>query len=368
MTNDNSVDIYSSIIVDSLFNRVSCDSQIVRDNFKLKIKIFDDTWANAQFVDYKIANLVIALQKDVVGYYNLISNTHYTIKNIHKIDPNFILKVEIENGCIQAIADLANFFKAACDNMTGAQKLAAIGIVCSSVVIGHVGTEYVNYLRDESAKRIELESKRLDESTKLALMERLGEAYELATQSLASNTKTQKSIYESISENGTVSFGSSQNLSKQDLNRIVSNAKFYSKNLDKKCHNSINIDNNCDIVETRHEKQTMILRHDLCEFEASTRSINSKIRQEIADKVMQADIDSHSFATVSLNVVADVRDGKVFNAFIVGVGSPRDDNADLQELLAESFCQTDNGIQKQASLPKHMLFSNSNEQPLALPE
>lgn len=368
MTILNESNFYSSIIVDALFNRTRCNSPNFKNYFTLRLKIDDDSWTDARYIDYKIASLVTSLQKDVIGCYNIIANTNYSIKNIHRIDPEFILKVKIEDGCIQAIADLANFFKAACNNMTGPQRLAAIGIVCGALVTGYVGYEYIDYLKEESSRRIELESKKIDENTKIALMKNLNEAHTLAIESLSNNIKTYKTISENISDSGIVSIGSKNELSKQDLNKIVCRFNVQIKKEKVIGCNQINIDNTFDVIETKHEKQTLVLRYKDNVFEASTLSINSKIRKDIVDRINDEDINNHSFATIPLNIVAEIRNGKISNAFIVGNGEPREDSVDIATLLSSRTSHIENDTQKQAELPNHILFSSGRGLPPALSE
>lgn len=64
------------------------------------IKIISDEWNDAKNIDYKTSQLILSVQKDVIGIYNYIFKTNISLKNISQY--NFlIVKFTVTDGCLE---------------------------------------------------------------------------------------------------------------------------------------------------------------------------------------------------------------------------------------------------------------------------
>lgn len=81
------------------------------------IKIVSDDWDDAKNIDYKTAELILSVQKDIIGIYNFIFDEHITIKDIDKYE-YLIVKFSIEDGCLKIISKIAkNLIQSALDDL-----------------------------------------------------------------------------------------------------------------------------------------------------------------------------------------------------------------------------------------------------------
>lgn len=121
---------------------IQIDELEFSDYITSKIKIYSNNFQTASELDYRIAKMVLAVQKDFLHTYNFLFNKNITLEQLDKYE-FLVVRFIIEDGCIEAIWKIAGkYYKDFIDkheilkpyleffsNMTGKQKIISIMLV-----------------------------------------------------------------------------------------------------------------------------------------------------------------------------------------------------------------------------------------------
>lgn len=310
----------------------------ISNDFCIRIKIIDKTWTNSKKIDYKIAGLVLDLQRDLLGLYNSISGESITLKNIHRFDKNFVVKVEVNDGCIEAITKLAGFFKAAVLNMDSKYKILAIALVCGTLAYG--GDAWLKYSYLESVEKTKI--KKLDEETK----QQATQAVKEVALALANNKDTPKHLASRITPEGEIEFGNGEKFSRKALKDSIRESEEIE---DKKPEFNYTIDATYDVPAYNYEDQTAKIRVKGFEFDASTRSLPEDVKRNIQQLANEADLKG-TFARINLQVVGRFKGNELIESFITGIGLPREGSVEIMTILSKSQKASPKSVAVQGSL------------------
>ena len=111
-----------------------------------KIKIYSDNFQSASELDFRIAKIMLAVQKDFLHIYNLLLDKNITLEQLDKHE-FLIVKFNIENGCLEAIWKILGkyykdfidshenlkLFLAFFNDMTATQKIITLLIILAAV-------------------------------------------------------------------------------------------------------------------------------------------------------------------------------------------------------------------------------------------
>ncbi|WP_139311500.1 hypothetical protein [Desulfovibrio sp. DV] len=317
----NSPEELTQAAISVLAGKINPENMTLAKDYSIRIKIADPTWTYRNKIDYKIAGLVLDIQKDILGMYSSISGTKIDLRNLHKFDKKFIIKVEVKDGCVEAVVKLAGFFEAVIKNMTGKQQVAAISIICATLALGGsawFAHSYLNHVEDIKAK-IE------DEKTK----QKLGESLKEVAIALANNKDTPKHIASRTSYDAVIEFGGGEKFTKDELQKAIKEQN----QEDERRQQNFTIDAKYDVPSYNYEDQTARLRINGFEFDASTKSLSEDVKRDIQRDANEADLKG-TFARVNLQVIANVRGNKLVDSYIIGVGVPRAGSVAITDVLS----------------------------------
>ncbi len=318
MTPNSSEDLVN-LALGILDNKIDIESIRFGPDLVLNIKIDDPGWKDASLIDYKIANLVIKIQNDFIGIYNSFAEEKISQKNLCNY-PNLIIHVRIEEGCVEFFVNLMNFLKEASSNMSGKQKIAALGIVFGIVVAGYLGQNLINYI--DYIKTVEVE--KINAENKKQAIETIGQAF----YSVVQNREMQTYILSKLEEEGTVRFGKDEILSKKEFSKRIKEEKVENK------ETTVYIDDSYFIKKYDYEAQEVLLRKEACPpFWASTRLLNDDAKNQFITISNQA-MDAGSAPQTILMVTATIIQGKVKDAAVIGLNQKRSSSVSLDEIIA----------------------------------
>lgn len=295
---------------------VSFENIRLSDDFNLKIKVDGDGWTGKE-LDYRIAKFILGLQHDVLGSINTVSGGNITLKNIGLHDKRIIVKVEIKDGCMEVVAKLGIVFAAAISNMSGPETIAAIAIV--SLICANGYTK----IKDIEAQK-EIAIKNMDEQTKLKAFDVVSKALEAA----AENSKALGYLVRKMQDGDTIKLGDGDALDRQEAKQLLP-PKVETEN---SFTENVNVDDVFEMPKYDYENQIAFIRKGVISFEASTKTLDEQSKKQLQEFSNEADL-KQTFPVIALNVVIVIKNRKVDEAFVVGIGEKRKGAEDIRETL-----------------------------------
>ncbi|EMG36589.1 hypothetical protein PCS_02601 [Desulfocurvibacter africanus PCS] len=259
------------------------------------IKIDSDYWGTAKVIDHKTAQLILAIQKDVLGLYNDIYSTSIGLKDLDA-HPFLVVKFSIEDGCIQIFSSISKQFFNFCDGMTPRQRL--IALLAAAAIVASVSCAVLAYFADKNRD----------------ILEKVGALEE--TQKIASrHQETQRVVINNIGD-GTVVIGGGTHLTGKELKEMFNPAK------PKKDNPPIDIDDHFIVLKYDFDGQKIFLAHRSgTAFWASTEWLSGEQREQLKAISAKA-IDQSAAITAQLNVTGHIKEARVERAVVLGVGRP----------------------------------------------
>lgn len=314
---------------------VSFENIQLSDDFNLRIKVDGEGWTGKE-LDYRIAKFILGIQHDVLGSINTVSGGKITLKNIGLHDKRIVVKVEVKDGCMEVVAKLGAVFAAAISNMSGPETVAAIAIV--SVICAKGYTK----IKDIEAQK-EIAIKNMDEQTKLKAFDVVSKAFETA----ANNSSAIGYIVRKMQEGDTLKLGDGQALDRQEAKQLLP-PKIETENSRTE---NVNVDDTYEMPKYDYENQIAFIRKGGISFEASTKTLDEQSKKQLQEFSNEADL-KQTFPVIALNVVIVIKDGKVDEAFVVGIGEKREGTEDIHATLKRARSKP-RGL-NQASLLDHI--------------
>lgn len=306
-------------LIDAIFGiideKIDAKSIEISDDFVIKIKIRDDEWNDPLNLDYRIANIILKIQSDILGFYNSTSDYNVTLKNIDK-NADLIVKVEVKEGCTELLASIKKIVDRVFNDMNPKEKLIALGIILAIVASGGaawVGVDYVNYLK--TTKVAELESKN---------QARAIEALEATQLALINNRRTPEYIASNV-KTGTLQIGSEKPITGKALKSIK-------KDEIQPIEASCNIDEVYSVTKYDFKELLVNLEGGAIPFSASVEFLDDTSRAKLREIAGLA-IDTKTVQRAPLQITATIQGGAVKHAAIIGIGDKRPNSERLTDVL-----------------------------------
>jgi len=297
---------------------ISTESIEISDDFVIKIVIKDDEWSDPLRLDYRIANIILRLQSDILGFYNTASDERVTYKNIYN-NPDLVVKVEVKEGSTEIFASVKNIVNKVFKDMNPKQKLIALGITLAIVATGGtawVGMDYIDYLK--TTKIAELDSRH---------QTRAIEALETTQLALINNQRTPSYLASNV-KSGTVQIGSEEPITGKELKEIA-------KTDIQQNEISCNIDDVYLVAKYDFKALQVYLEGGTIPFWASVDYLDDPSRVELRGIADRA-IDTKTVQRASLQITVTIQNDSIKHAAIVGIGDKRPNSKKLAELLNTS--------------------------------
>lgn len=305
------------------------------DDFNLRIKVDGEGWTGKE-LDYRVAKFILSLQHDVLGAINSVSGGNISLKNISCHSKDFIVKVEVHDGCMEVVAKLRDVYKAAIANMDGKETVAAIALVATIITGGYIK------VKDIEAQK-EIAMKNMDEQTKVKALDAVNKATEVVTE----NSRALRYLVRNMRDEDTIKIGRGHAIVKKEAKQLLP-----PKREDVYYHvENVNVDDVYEMPKYDFENQIAYIRKDGTSFEASTKTLDEQSKRQLQVISNEADIKK-TFPVIGLNVVVVIKDNKVDEAFVVGIGEKRVGSEDIHATLRKAR-EKSKGL-AQASLLDHL--------------
>lgn len=270
------------------------------------IKIDTNEWGCAGSINYRVAEYLLALQKDIIKLYNFAYNESLTIKDLKNYQ-FLIVNLTIEDGCVKLISKISKYLFDFMKDMNPSQKV--ITVVGMTIAVACMSAPFIirelrksNILPSETIDKIDTESAKISTAPKV----------------LINNTG-----------NGVVIYSNNDSMDYDELKRIYHRGKQEKNDIP-----PVDIDDKYAIVRYDFDAQKAFLVHSTGEsFWASTNLLNTEKREKLKKLTTDA-IDRGTTMTAELHVTATIHNKKIENATILGINvSPREGSLSLRHAL-----------------------------------
>ncbi|MDY0258630.1 MAG: hypothetical protein RBR41_03060 [Desulfovibrio sp.] len=286
---------------------ISPDDLEFSDYITDSIKIFSDNFENANILDYRTAQIINAVQKDIIGIYNIIFCTDVTLKNLDKHE-FLIVKFSIEDGCIKFISRIAKkLFDLVFEDsgnplgneelfrdMTAKQKIATVLLLLALAGVWKL-PDVIRAIRENPEISV-----LIDGNSKI-------------TEGLSKNQETSLVIINNLGD-GHVEY-----------NGVPSGKDDYKDNLfksEKKDIVPVQLDDDFFILQYDFKNQKIFLFQTGQEpFWASTAWLGQEARDRLREITSSA-IANQTVARQFVNMACKIKDNKIVGAVVEGVGLP----------------------------------------------
>lgn len=314
---------------------ISRDGIKISDEYYFVLKVDDPKWGNADVFDYKKASIILKLQEDFLGIYNKISGKKICLKDLQE-NEDLIIKVKVENGCIQYVAKLAEIYEKVTSNMNSDQQficfLLLSGVAFSGISYWAISSLYKAYKTNElelKKKELELKSKELDEKGK----ERVLNSLDKAIEALSQNTATPRFLLQHISDLGTVSLCNEDPVSKGEFPRMSD-----SKGEDPLQEITMHIDGVYPLKKYDFETQNLQISIGPRSAWFSTKNMLDSEKDKIRSLVDES-LSLCRPLSESLQINATKTEDNRISGVIVGIGEPRPTAVSYIEFLKAEFSE-----------------------------
>lgn len=306
-------------------NSITVDQIEFSDFIEDSIKINTDEWGCSNAINYKVAEYLLALQKDIIKLYNFIYKKSYTIKDLDN-NKFLIVNLTIEDGCIKLIAKISKNLFDFLKDMNPSQKTIAISSIAIAITVSCASAPFIiKELRESKDLPYEIKGKIDTESRRLSTAPKI----------LINNTG-----------NGTVIYSNNDSMDHEELKNMYPKIKQVKDDAP-----PVDIDDRYIVVRYDFNEQKAYLSHPIGEsFWASTHLLNAEKREKLKKLTTDA-IDKRTTITANLHVTATIHNKKIENASILGIDiPPRESSVSLKSALYDNVNSQKEKIMEQGNL------------------
>lgn len=305
----------------------------ISENFTIIVKIDDPKWGDSEYLDYRKASVVLKLQEDILSVYNRINKEKISIKDL-KENEDLVIKIRVENGCIQYAFKFFELYEKITKNMTSDQQficfLSLSGVIFSGIMAWAGLCVYKRY------KNTQIEEKKIELKYKLREIEekeknRILDSLDKTLTALSRRQTTANYIAENISSRGMASIGNEEMVSKNCIPNIPDI-------LDDEPLKEItmNIDGTFPIKKYDFETQNVQIALGKRSAWFSTKFMLDEEKEKIRG-IADRSISLGCALRESLQITATKsEDNKIFGV-VFAIGDPRKDAVSYKEFLNAKF-------------------------------
>lgn len=312
-----------------LAGTITFDEFNIAESATVVIKIEDPNFTDASTTNYRIGQIVTAIQEDILGIFNHVTGESITLKSLgHR--PELIAKIKVTEGCLEFNwLDTINKVLEYTKSCTSEDKVKILRLLLASVAVGC--TAWVACTGIEAWRDIEL--KKYDYAIeKLKVISSQSKSLEEVTTTLQENNRTPRAIAEHMTSSGTVTVGHGAPHSAQELQGKL---KEFDKSQEDQNNKPYPLDRIYTVYSQDYEKQAVKIKIHGKTIWASTSSLLPEDKEQLK-AVTDLAVDTEKPQRAELKIDVYVSDGKPTKADIVGIGSPRKTAITIYEALLDA--------------------------------
>lgn len=284
------------------------------DDFNIKLTLKGDKWDG--LIDYRIANYVLNVQKDILKIISDIIGQDINLRNYKNFDKNIIVRVQIEKGSTKLFVQLKEIYKTAIDKMNGTQALLLLSL--TGVLLTGTYNHKIYSDKVQSLAKIQKDEKIQNEVLKIGQ-----QAIDLAKR----NNNSMNYIINQMEEGDTITLPNSQ----KKLSKSEAKDKAEKETL-RPIEQTFFVDDIYEITAINLEAQSIALRKHKKKFTASIKVMPNDEKIKLHEKVTEADL-AQTYAISELHVSAIIADKQIIEAYVTAIGPKRDKAVALNDII-----------------------------------
>ncbi len=301
-------------------------------NLDIEIVFNGDFWDGK--IDYKICQIILALQSDILGIFKKATGKNVSISSDSAELKQLSVKVSIEKNCTKILAQLSNIISHLKElGMTSKQASVIILAVLATATAISLTPQVLSFIerRELAENQFKERIARIDADQKDK--ERLEKITMRALDAAFENTRAPQRISTALETNDKVTINGTTFTKAEAIKSFTKE-----ENIDapQKPLTFI-VDGSYKIVATFMEKQKVDIAYRGAKtFSASTKDVSPAEKQQIY-KIF-AEADAMGFApTIDIQMRVEVLNGDITSAIIEKIGAPRSHAINLFKALSESL-------------------------------
>ncbi|WP_320174323.1 hypothetical protein [Maridesulfovibrio sp.] len=293
--------------------------------------ISGNSWEDHTLVDYRIAGIVDAFQRDFLAIVNDCTGLNIALKDLH-LYPNLIVKFKLEKGSIKLVLKSVNKILEYSKDFTTEQKMNVLKAIMYSTLtlsIGWVAVHGIDAYRDIVVADIESKTavrlKELDVSIE-QVRAGIDPIIKPAHNKITKNNRTPKKLSQVMEDKDTVSIGNGSSVSGERLKEI------YPEDPIETPHTTFFVDQEYNVTKYDFEKQRAYIKGTGRAFWAQTSYLVESERKRLIKLATNA-INTGTPQKAKLQVTIDVNEGNITAATILKFGEAREASVTFAEAL-----------------------------------
>lgn len=289
-----------------------------KNQFDIEIILNGDYWDGK--IDYKICQIVLELQKDILGFYKKATGNHISISNDSDTLKKLSVKFTLEKNCTKIFAEISKLVSSLKESgMTGKQISIFIFSLLASIAALTLPSTILGFIERKNQAEALLKERMAHIEANQKDKERLEKIIMKGIESASENIRAQQRIANAIEHRDTVTING------VTFTKNEAVYSFVKEQTPEEHPNPITclVDGKYKIISALMERQQVEIAYKGAKtFFASTKDIPHEEKQYIY-KIF-ADADAMGYApTVDLQMRIEVTNGIITGAAIEHTGAPR---------------------------------------------
>jgi hypothetical protein len=267
---------------------VHFDDIVIDSNLAFTITIDDPYFKDPTIVDYRISQLITAIQEDFLGIYNQISGEKITLDSL-RYHPELVIKATLRKGSLIAeVTNAIRAFDSFMKNFAPEQKMKALKLAlgifalgCGTHLATNLGGKYIDYLSVVKVEDTKFAIRQLE------LAAQKSPIVKEAINAAKNNSKTPNAIAGIISDTGTFKIGAAPKVSGQELRFKIQQNKIEEQAIESM---PFKLDGAYKIDCQNYDKQTIQIKINKRIVWASTAGLHPDDREELK-RITDAAVD-----------------------------------------------------------------------------
>lgn len=313
---------------------IECANIEYSGDLVFKLKIRGENWDDPELLDYRVAQIIDAFQRDILAIVNQHTTLKVSINDLSK-HPDLVVKFKVEEGCIKILSETLQRILEYTKEFTTEEKMKTMRMIFLSVII--ISSSW--FLTTTVEKAADIYIAQMNNETKVRLkemdveIEKVREGVEptiqKAQETLSQEKRTPKAVARNVDNDDVITTGDGSEIKGETLKAV------YADRPDETTYKTYRVDAKYKVTAYNFEKRKAELKGEGRPFWAQTNYLKDNERAQLIELDALA-IKSGKPQIAELQVTVEISEGKITSATIAGFGSPREDAVSLSVVLNQA--------------------------------
>ena len=299
--------------IDLISGEAEMQPVILSDNFNYHIRLHGEFWDEK--IDYRIAQLVLELQKAIKDIYN---ETSGEVLDLNKIDDDIkelLIKVTLKKGSADIVAALKGAFEKMINKMNGKEAVISVAIIASAFLSYYSYDRHMNY-----------KEKALQYTNQAQVVEKLSEIALSQADIIERSQVPTKIIINKMKEHDTIEF-----VNKGKRFTFEESKDLFPRKPRTKPDNYY-IDDEYIVLGINFDEENVHLDKNGYDFWANYNDLSSEDVRTMHN-VFEQSRPNRVLPKLNIQLTARVKKGKLYSAIATGLGEKRNGSTNINDLL-----------------------------------